>query len=121
MNALTRAAAIAATSLLAACGQPVPMERAAYVGVWEGPDVFLEITADGRVSYERRRGSGNVSIQAPIRRFEGDDFVVGFGPFSTTFKVSAPPRLDGNRWTMVVDGVPLRRTGGLGGGDEIRA
>ena len=43
------------------------------------------ITADGRCEYERRRqGGASTSISAPIQRFEGDNFVVGVGPFSTT-------------------------------------
>lgn len=109
MKALARIAAVAATVLLAGCSEPLPVDRLDYVGLWEGRDMRLEITAAGFVDYRRRREGGNVSIQAPIRRFDGDDFVVGFGPFSTTFKVAAPPRLDGSRWTMVVDGVPLTK------------
>ena len=88
------------------------------MGVWQGQDLHLEITATGHVAYERRKAGGNVSIQAPLQGFEGDDFVVGFGPFSTTFKVSVPPHRDGVRWRMVVDGVPVER---VGRSDEIRA
>ena len=119
MNALARAGAVAAAALLvAACSEPIPLERADYVGVWRGTDVFLQITAAGAVNYERRGGSGNVKIQAPLKRFDGDDFIVGIGPFTTRFKVSRPPHLDGARWRMVVDGVPLTRAGST---DEFRA
>ena len=69
---------------------------------------------DGRCVYERRRGSGNVSIDAPIQRFEGDNFVVGLGPIATTFIVSKPPRLADGKWTMTVDGVELTRTSSPG-------
>ncbi|HSJ95973.1 MAG TPA: hypothetical protein VLC53_02805 [Myxococcota bacterium] len=105
-------------ALLSACAEPVPPARVDYVGLWQGEGVRLRITAAGHVEYERHRDGQRVAINAPIRRFEGDDFVVGFGPFTTTFEVSAPPRRQGATWTMVVDKVLLRRTDRSG---EIRA
>jgi hypothetical protein len=72
------------------------------------------------VEYERRGGGGSTtSVKAPIQRFEGNNFVVGVGPFSTTFVVSRPPYLDGSVWKMVVDGVELVR--GVGAGDSWKA
>lgn len=103
--------------LLAACGEPVPRTRTAYVGEWAGPDMRLVIRADGHVDYERKKPNGTSSISAPIRKWEGHDFHVGVGILSTRFVVSQPPMEREGIWTMVVDGVPLRRVGG--GGDQV--
>ena len=109
---ISRIAAIFLASLLIGCGQPLPADKSAYAGEWRGQDMSLRIMSDGRVEYRRRTGGGNTSINAPIQRFEGDNFVVGLGPFNTTFVVAKPPHLDGGLWKMTVDGVDLVRSGG---------
>lgn len=95
---------------LAGCSEPIPPEKLAYAGEWRGENVQLVITLEGAVQYERRSGASNVSVNAPIQRFEGDNFVVGVGPFNTTFVVSKPPHLVEGQYRMVVDGVELTRT-----------
>lgn len=109
--------ALLAALMLAACGEPVPPARGAYVGEWAGPDMRLSIRSDGHVDYERKKPNGSSSISAPIRKWEGHDFHVGVGFVSTRFVVSLPPAERDGIWTMVVDGVPLRRVGG--GGDHV--
>ena len=104
----------ACLALLAGCGEPLPKDKQAYQGEWRSNEMWLLITPDGRCEYERRTGSGNRSIQAPIQRFEGDNFVVGVGPLSTTFVVSSPPRVVDGKWKMTVDGVELTRVGVAG-------
>lgn len=96
--------------LMAACSEPIPPEKLAYAGEWRGGNVHLVITPEGSVQYERRDGAANISVSAPIQRFEGDNFVVGVGPFNTTFVVSKPPHLVNGQYRMVVDGVELTRT-----------
>ena len=93
--------------LLAACGKPVPQEKAAYVGEWQSSNMYLNITADGSVNYKRKDGNASTEINAPIKDFHGNDFEVGVGPMSTMFKVSKVPYQDGGQWKMVVDGVEL--------------
>ncbi|MFO1217640.1 MAG: hypothetical protein U1E89_04565 [Burkholderiaceae bacterium] len=103
---------VSAASLLAsltACGQPVPAEKAAYVGDWHGTGMDLYIDQDGTVAYKRYGGGSSRSLELPLREFQGDDFVVGVGPLSTTFQVSVPPHQDGTGWKMTVDGVELHR------------
>ncbi len=112
MSASRIFAAAALAALLAACGAPVPAAKAAYVGAWRSDRMQLLITADGYVRYERRNGNGRTSINAPIQRFDGDNFVVGVGFMHTTFVVSRPPHRDGSRWKMTVDGVELVRVSG---------
>ncbi len=96
--------------VLAACSKPLPPAKAHYAGHWTGKRMQMLITAEGSMSYSRA-GDGNVvtSIDAPIQAFTGNDMVVGVGPLTTTFVVSAPPRQDGAAWKMTVDGVELTR------------
>jgi hypothetical protein len=103
------AVVVAALSILAACGQAVPDDKAAYVGEWHAPTMTLQLTKDGAVHYKRTQGSTTTSIDAPLRRFEGDNFVVGIPFLSTTFEVSKPPHQEAGTWKMVVDGVELTR------------
>lgn len=112
--AATRRSALAAVLLavvltLTACGQPVPPEKSAYVGEWRGLGMGLLITRDGSVAYKRIKGGVTRSVNGPLRRFEGDDFIVGLPFLSTRFVVSKPPFQDGGKWKMVVDDVELTR------------
>lgn len=95
--------------LLAGCSRPLPEDRLSYVGEWQSNEMALLILADGTVSYERLKNGGKTSINAPLKEFQGDSFVVGIGPLTTVFEVSAPPRQVDGRWEMVVDGVRLIR------------
>ena len=118
---VTRARAFlaAALLLLAGCGQPVPAEKANYVGDWRSKEMHLVITRDGQVRYERRSGGSSTSINAPLQGFDGNNFTAGIGLLSTTFVVTKPPYRDGALWKMVVDGVEVVRA--EGGGDSWNA
>src|SRR5689334_7119860 len=102
--------------LLVACAKPVPPPKTTYVGDWRAQNMVLQISAEGYVSYERREGNSRTTVNAPIQSVEGDDFIVGVGPFKTKFVVSKPPHLEGNVWKMTVDGVELTR--GIPPGDR---
>lgn len=117
MRRLSLLAALAFALLLAACGQPVPAERADYVGDWRAKDMRLLITQDGRVEYQRRKGSSTTSVNAPLQGFEGDNIAAGVGFLRTIFVVTKRPHRVGAQWKMVVDGVELVRGGG--GGPEL--
>jgi hypothetical protein len=93
--------------LLSSCGNSVPLEKAAYVGLWQGKNMSLSISQGGSVQYKRSKNGVSTSINAPMKRFVGDNFEVGLGPVVTTFIVSQPPLEDDGQWTMVVDGVKL--------------
>ena len=94
---------------LSACGKPVPEGKTAYVGEWRAQSMGLLITRDGSVAYKRFQGGVTTSVNGPLRRFEGDNFVVGIPLLSTTFEVSQPPYEEAGRWKMVVDGVELTK------------
>ena len=118
VRSLFRIAALAALVLLVSCAKPVPPARAAYVGDWQGDNgnMLLTITAGGELHYFRQRGNSRTTVDVPIKDFEGDDIVAGFGPFTTRFKVSKPPHREGNVWKMTVDDVEITR--GLTPGDN---
>jgi hypothetical protein len=100
---------LAAFLTLSSCGQPVPDDKAAYVGEWRAPNMSLMLTKEGRVSYKRVKGNGTTTVDGPLRRFEGTNFVVGIPLLSTTFEVSRAPYQEAGTWKMVVDGVELTR------------
>lgn len=97
--------------LLQGCGIQVPADKAEYVGEWQSPQMYLLITQDGSVKYQRIKGGVTKSVSGPIRAFEGNNLIVGVPMITTTFVVSEPPHLDNTQWKMVVDGVTLVKTG----------
>lgn len=119
LSSLRTASALLLALFLSACGGPPPMTRTAYVGEWVGQDMRLAIDAKGNVDYQRKKSNGHSSISAPISKWEGDDFVVGVSVLSTRFVVSRPPSEKEGVWTMVVDGVELKRV--KGGADHVWA
>lgn len=66
-------------ALLSACAKPLPADRADYAGDWRGNGVSLLITPEGQVVYHRQEGGSTVSIDAPLKAFDGDDFEVASG------------------------------------------
>jgi hypothetical protein len=97
-------------ALLSGCAQPVPDDKADYVGEWHAKTMTLLLTKDGSVRYKRVSGNSTTSIDGPLRRFEGNNFVVGIPLLSSTFEVSKPPYRENGTWKMVVDGVELTRS-----------
>jgi hypothetical protein len=94
-----------------ACGKPVPLHKAAYIGEWQAPEMYLLITPEGRVVYKRYQDGNTVALEGRLQGFRGDDFVIGYGFFTTTFRVTIPPYLSEDAtWRMVVDDVELIRT-----------
>lgn len=88
---------------LIGCSKSLPESRQAYLGEWRGEGVVLSIMPDGMVDYQRTQGSASMSIKAPIKRFDGDDFVF----MATTFIVNEPPNYSDGTWVMTVDGIKL--------------
>ncbi|QBB71498.1 hypothetical protein ELE36_14670 [Pseudolysobacter antarcticus] len=95
---------------LSACAKPVPADKAAFVGEWKSPEMYLQITQAGHVDYKRSIGSGSKSVSGPLQGFSGENFDVGIGAMSTTFVVTTPPHQDGGTIKMTVDGVELSKT-----------
>ena len=92
------------------CSTPVPEDKSSYVGEWQSKEMYLLILQDGSVNYNRLKNGGTVSVTGPIQEFQGDNFIVGFAFFKTTFEVSKIPYQENGRWKMVVDGVELTKS-----------
>ncbi|KFN41313.1 hypothetical protein [Arenimonas oryziterrae] len=103
-------ALLLAVLLLAACAKPIPADKQDFVGYWQAPNMAMLITADGRLKYKREKGTGNVSIDAPIKAFENGGFTSGIGPLTTFFKIDKTPHEEDGVWKMTIDGVELQRT-----------
>ncbi|MCZ8164581.1 hypothetical protein [Silanimonas sp.] len=112
MRILLPIVSVLLVAMLSACAKPLPADRADYAGDWRGNGVSLLITPEGQVVYHRQDGGSTVSIDAPLKAFDGDDFEVGVGPLVTRFDVGQPPTESDGEWTMEVDGRMLRREDG---------
>ena len=81
--------AVLLAGVLLGCGKPVPQEKAAYVGEWKAPGMYLPCS-DGSVQYNDQIGRHDASTArctvstATIR--------VRVGLWRTTFVVRAPYR-----------------------------
>jgi len=91
-------------------GTPVPADKLAYVGDWQGKDMRLQIARDGSVQYKRERPGKKLSLSVDLVRFDGDNFDVGTTLIRSTFVVSKPPHREGDKWKMTVDGVELTKS-----------
>jgi len=110
IGAVKKTTALAIALLAAACAKPLPPDKADYAGEWQSPAMYLLITKDGSLRYKRLKQGGTVSVDAPIKEFQGNNIVAGVGPMATTFVVSKPPYKDAGAWKMVVDDEELTRT-----------
>lgn len=95
---------------LIGCSDPVSKDPGDYAGEWTSPKMYLLITPGGMVTYKRIKQGGRVSLTGTLKGFNGHDFIVRYGLFSTTFEVSVPPHEKDGEWHMVVDGVDLVRS-----------
>ena len=95
---------------ISSCSKPIPVDKLNYAGEWESKEMYLLILPDGTVSYQRLQNGGTTSINAGLSEFVGEDFVVGFAFFTTTFDVTELPHQVEGKWVMVVDGVKLTKS-----------
>lgn len=109
MKSALRVFVVAAVMAMAGCGKPLPADKANYAGEWRSPEMQLIITPGGRVDYKRTASGGSKSLEAPIQKFEGNDFIAGLGMLNTRFVVTRPPTLINGVWTMTVDGIELTK------------
>lgn len=104
--------AIACSLLIASnsFAAPVPADKTAYIGNWQGKDMTLSMAADGKIAYKRVYSTTkNVNLSIDLLSFNGDNFDAGYGIFRSTFVVSKPPARVGQQVKMVVDGVELTK------------
>ena len=94
---------------LVACAKLLPSDKSNYAGEWRGGPIALLITLEGRAVYERKEGNMSKKLDAPVKEFKGNNFVVGVGFMATEFLVTVPPHEEDGVWKMTVDGVELTR------------
>ena len=97
-------------SSAAAWADPVPLDKMDYVGNWQGKDMQLSLTKEGKVEYKRGRPNDQVDLSIDLKGFKGNNFEAGVAFVRTTFVVSKPPHREGGKWKMTVDGVELTRS-----------
>lgn len=100
--------------MIQCAGVQIPKNKQSYVGVWETPRnsptyMFLSISSNGQVKYERVDAGRSSSITAPITEWNGNNFKAGVLKLSTEFIVNKTPYKSGGNWYMTVDGVNLKR------------
>lgn len=95
--------------LMTGCTKPLPSDKMAYAGEWQGPHIYLFISPSGDVEYERQQGATTTSITGAINAFDGNSFSVGFAFITADFEVSTPPYQAQGQWHMVVDGEKLTK------------
>lgn len=101
--------AVGLISSAAAWADPVPADKMAYVGNWQGKDMQLSLSKEGKVEYKRGRPNDQVNLSIDLKGFKGNDFEAGVAFVRTTFKVGKPPHREDGKWKMTVDGVELSR------------
>lgn len=110
-----RVLVLATLALVAACARPLSDDQKAWVGQWRDGEATLQITADGRLEWERKAGGATTSIAAPIQELTDHRIVAGVWFMRTTFVVGQPPRQrEDGLWAMVVDGHELLKADPLG-------
>jgi hypothetical protein len=107
LRSLVLAAGLLASA--AALAEPVPADKMAYVGDWQGKDMQLTLSKEGKVKYKRNQPGKNLDLSIDLLGFNGNNFDVGWGIVRSTFVVSQPPHREGKQWKMTVDGVELTR------------
>lgn len=107
LSSLVLAAGLLASS--AAWADPVPADKMAYVGTWQGKDMRLALSKDGKIQYKRDQEKKKVDLSIDLLGFNGNNFDAGWGFVRSTFVVSKPPHREDGKWKMTVDGVELTR------------
>jgi hypothetical protein len=109
VRSMLLAACLLAPTLSFAKPLPVPKEKLAYVGDWQGKKMSLHIAPDGKIDYKRDQPDKQVKLSIELQSFNGDNFDAGALMIHSTFVVSKPPHLEGGKWKMTVDGVELTK------------
>ncbi len=79
-----------------------------YLGTWTGGGVTLDIQPSGHADYSRKEAHESEELHGAVS-FDGSDIVIDVLVTKKHLHVDKPPRFDGTRWVMTVDGVDLER------------
>jgi len=98
--------AVLLTARLAAAA-PIPEDKQAYVGEWEGHGVTLSISAGGQVAFEKASGAFSRKLSGFFTGFDGNDLKMNALITTLTIKVQEPPHQDRGVWLMTVEGAQV--------------
>jgi len=104
-------ALLASLALFAAgCGiggkVPLGAERADYAGTWIARDgSMVHLWANGAGDFK----TSNTSVNGAAAKFEGDTLTIKMMGLGRTFKITTPPQKIGDKWVLVLDGIPFTR------------
>jgi hypothetical protein len=83
---------------------PIPEDKRALVGDWEGHGINLTITEGGQITFKKQSGSFSKSISGFFTGFEGNDLKVNAFITTLTIHIQEPPHQDRGVWVMTVEG-----------------
>lgn len=86
-----------------------PLAVSAIAGSWRADDITLDIADDGRVSYEKTRGTHTTLTGMPLSNLTTTGFDVGAFGLNTHFVIDAVPATVDGATRMTVDGVVLQK------------
>lgn len=101
-------AVVAALALLVAgCGKvPLGAEHADWAGTWVARDgSTVHLWADGGGDLK----TSGVTVNGAAAKFEKNTLTIKMMGLGRTFTITAPPKKDGDKWVVVLDGVPYIR------------
>lgn len=93
--------AITITLTIAACysSDPIPADKAEFIGLWIAEDRYVSVFANGRLEYKRKRGFGLHDRSTGHVTFEANRLKAS--PFMSFVIASAPHQVDG-QWQMTL-------------------
>ncbi|HEY1038641.1 MAG TPA: hypothetical protein VGF30_04510, partial [Bacteroidia bacterium] len=100
---------ITCTLLLTSCGiKELPSDKQDYVGTWTSENTILTISKSAKVEYKKQLSDvSSKSVNGPIKKFDGNNFIVGALGIETVFVVSETPHMEAGVIKMTVDGEEL--------------
>lgn len=85
-------------------GSGIPEDKKDYIGTWTNDKVSLTISESGRVDYKKQSSAAtSTSVNGPIQKFEGNNFIVGALGINTTFVVTSLPHQEAGVIKMTID------------------
>ena len=92
------------------CSGEMPDSKKEYIWNWESNISKMKIYENWYLEYNKVSWSTNVSINAPIKKFEDDKFIVGILFLTTDFVINTPPYTEWAYWKMKIDNIEYQKS-----------
>lgn len=90
--------------------KPIPTEYTDLVGVWDGGDIHVVITAEGSFEYKSTTGSGSYSMTLPLTAIDHNHLEANWWFFHNEYKIDKPPYVENGVTKLKLDGQVLEKT-----------